>query len=210
MKVLTWTFVLALQATTAAAQITPQPIPRVVADVRAFYAGLERDPVTAADLGLLPEELPSRGLGLVGGVHVHPFRRQRFALGIGGEGLLARGRAQATDETGTAIGPLVTQKLRGLAVVFSLNFGGRNGWSYLSAGTGPFVFASYLDDPPADAPPSQMTLNLGGGARWFATGHLAFGFDARFYQTQPEVSIDGYAARERRQLFILSAGVSFR
>ena len=202
--------VLVLQATAAAAQMTPQPIPRVVADVRAFYAGLERDPVTAADLGLLPEELPARAWGGVAAVHVYPFRRQRFALGVGGEGLLARGRAQATDETGTAIGPLVTQKLRGLAVAVSLNFGGRNGWSYLSAGTGPFVFASYLDDPPAAPAPSQMTLNLGGGARWFATDHVAFGFDARFYQTQPEVAVDGYAARERRQIFILSAGVSFR
>jgi len=202
--------VLVLQATAAAAQMTPQPIPLVVADLRGFYAGLERDPVTAADLGLLPEELPSRALGGVAAVHVYPFRRQRFALGIGGEGLLARGRAQATDETGTPVGPSVTQRLGGFAVAVSLNFGGRNGWSYLSAGMGPFVFASYLDEPPAAAAPAQMTLNLGGGARWFATSHVAFGFDVRFYQTQPEIAVDGYAARERKQLFILSAGVSFR
>jgi hypothetical protein len=199
-----------LIAGSAAAQ-KPGRIPAAVFDVRGFYTPFGQDPTTALNLHVGPQALPTRGLGGVVDVQVYPLRRQRFAIGIGGEALLAHAHAQATDETGLPIGDPVHQRLRGIAGSFSLNFGHRDGWSYLTAGMGPMSFSTYLgDQAPAAPPPTQMTLNLGGGARWFATKHLAFCFDVRFYQTKPEVITPSYPGRQRSNLRVLSAGIALR
>jgi hypothetical protein len=99
----------------------------------------------------------------------------------------------------------------GLSGMVSLNFGHRDGWSYVSAGMGPLSFATFQgEQAPALRPPVQMTINLGAGARWFITRHVAFCFDLRFYQTEPEVTTDFYPPRQRTQLRVLSAGVAFK
>ena len=189
----------------------PRPLPVAVLDLRAFYSGLGQDPTTAAGLDVVPGALPNRGLGGVGGLHFYPVRRQKLSLGIGGEGVMMRGRAEQKTDEGTVIGEPINQRLMGLSGMVSLNFGHRDGWSYVSAGMGPLSFGSYVGDTaPAVRPPAQMTINLGAGARWFITRHVAFSFDLRFYQTQPEVETELYPPRQRKQLFVLSGGIAVR
>ena len=190
----------------------PEPtLPPFVFDIRGFYAALGRDPTTAAELGLAAADLPNRGLGGFAGLHFYPIRTKGFAIGLGGEALLARGRSQPVAQDGTVLGDPIEQRLRSLAGALSLNFGHRQGWSYLTAGMGPFQFPTFQSETaPEDPAPRQMTLNYGGGARWFINRHVAFGFDIRFYVTKPEVPLPPYPARDRNRLLIMSAGLSFK
>lgn len=195
----------------AQAQAGPEPLPIMVVDVRAFSAGLGQDPVTASDLGVAATSLPGRALGGAAGISVYPFRRSNFAIGIGGEAILARATATQEDADGMPLGPPLEQRLRGIAGGISLNFGHRDGWSYLSAGMGPMSFGTFAgEQAPADAPPTRSTINMGGGARWFVNRHLGLTFDVRFYLTRPEVTGNGYAARQRNRLLVLSGGVSIK
>lgn len=200
---------LVLAPSPAAAQI-PRRIPVFVVDARASFPGLSQDPVTAQELSLGTADLPGRGLGVSAGVHIYPVRRQRFALGLGGDLLLIRGSAQSADDSGATTAPAVHQEFRSLHGSLSLNFGHRDGWSYVSAGIGPATYATYRNEKPATAPPSKATLHAGGGARWFFSSHLAFTFDVRFHLTRPEVGTLLYPSRQRARLTVLSAGISVR
>jgi hypothetical protein len=72
-------------------------------------------------------------------------------------------------------------------------------------------FGTYLTDTaPLEGAPKAMTLNYGGGARWFAWRHIAFAVDVRFYQTRPEDRTVFYPGRARSSLRIMSAGISIR
>jgi hypothetical protein len=189
-----------------------EPLPIVAADLRAFYSGLGQDSVTAADLGVTPEQLPARGLGGVAGVHVYPLRGRTMALGVGAEAMIARGRAQQKDATtGDPVGLPIEQRLISISPQISLNFGHRDGWSYLSAGMGRLSFETFEGAlPPAELPPVKSTINMGGGARWFITSHVAFTFDVRFYLTRPETASDLFPGRQRSRLTVLSAGFGFK
>jgi hypothetical protein len=197
----------------------PHPLPRIALDLRGFYSGLGRDATTAAALNVAPTDLPNRALGGVAGIHLYLLRSRKITIGIGGEGVLARGRSQQVIEDPTPPAPgqlpvppiLVQQHLRGISGQVSLNFGDRDGWSYLSAGMGPLAFYSYTGEArPFDAPPVETTINLGGGGRWFMKPHLAFCFDIRFYQTKPENTTVSYPGRARKQLLVMSAGIAVK
>jgi hypothetical protein len=197
------------------AQLPSQPIPPFVFDVRGFYSGLGQDPITAADLGVLESDMPGRGLGLVGGVHVFVIRKAKFALGLGGELIMSRGKkTPEVDEDSTVPvvpGPTVHQRVQGLSGQLSLNFGDHDGWSYLTGGMGPMRFETYLgDNAPPERGPQKMTINVGGGARWFAKPHLAFMFDVRFYLTRPEEATIFYPSRARYRMVELSGGISIK
>ena len=203
--------VLLIGAGTAAAQ-EQRPLPIAAADLRGFYAGLGQDPVTAASLDVTPDDLPARGLGGVVGVHLYPLRGRTMALGIGGEAVIARGRRQAKDATtDQPIGEPIEQRLISISPQVSLNFGHREGWSYLSAGMGRVSFETFRGAlPPFEKPPTKSTINMGGGARWFLNAHMAFAFDVRFYLTRPEAETDLFPGRQRSRLMILSAGLAFK
>jgi len=184
-------------------------LPLATADARVFLLGLGQDPVTADGLGVPASALPRRGPGIVGGVHVYPLRLDGFALGVGGELLVARGIATFEEATGSAT--RIEQRLQSLAVLASANFGDYDGWSYLSAGMGPLRFESFTGDAaPAEPARRRATINLGGGARWFTTAHLAVGFDVRFYITRSEAATAVQPGRQRDRLLVLSAGLSFQ
>lgn len=189
-----------------------RPLPIAAADLRGFYSGLGQDPVTAADLGVAATDLPSRGIGGVAGVHLYPLRGRTMALGIGAEWMIARGRAQKTNATtGAPVGEPTEQRLRSLSPQVSLNFGHREGWSYLSAGMGRLSFETFEGAlPPAELPPTKSTINMGGGARWFLSSHIAFTFDVRFYLTRPEAKSELFPGRQRSRLMVLSAGFGFK
>jgi hypothetical protein len=209
--------VLGWAAAPAGAQ-QPEQLPIAVVDVRGFYSKLGQDPVTAADLGVAATDLPARGPGGVAGIHLYPLRFRNMAIGIGAEGVLARAHHDIEPEeddevlegTPSLLTRPVDQRIRGLSFSVSLNFGHRDGWSYLSAGAGPLSFVTYLGGTrPAETPPVMSTLNFGAGARWFPKSHVAFCFDIRFYQTRPQVETASYPSRQRANLLIMSAGVSF-
>jgi hypothetical protein len=193
------------------AQADPRTLPPVVLDLRGFSAGLGQDPVTAAQLGLLASDLPGRGFGGVAALQLYPLRRPGFSVGIGGEWLIVRARRTRDGEDAVVMGPPIAQRLEGLAAALSLNFGDRDGWSYLSAGMGPMRFSSYVGETaPPEPAPKKSTINLGGGARWFTNSHLAVTFDLRFYLTRPEDPTASYPGRQRNRLLVLSGGISIK
>src|SRR5713226_8017431 len=150
-----------------------EPIPPLVIDAHIAIPMLKQSAQTAASLGITAENLAGRGLGVVGGLHVYPVRRGGFALGLGGELLVASAKHQNKDATGNPIGTEVDRRFQSFSGQISLNFGKREGWSYLSAGLGPVAFDTYrAATMPDGLRPS--TLNYGGVARWFTSDHVAF------------------------------------
>lgn len=192
-----------------------RPLPVAVVEVRGVTGSLMDDPVTAGDLGLAGGVLPGRASGGVAGLHIYPVRRARLALGLGGEGLLVRGRSELVDTAGAPIGNHVVRQLQGLSGIVSLNFGHEGGWSHISGGLGPLrfknAFSATLTLPtPAPDAPYLLTLNAGGGARWFLSDHVAFGFDVRMYFTRAEAGTTAAAGRGAARLMMLSAGVTIK
>ena len=187
------------------------PIAPFVFDLRGFYPGLGQDPITAKQLNVDQLQLPSRGLGGIAGISVYPIRVRRFAFGLGGEGMLARGKAQEENDEGQPVGLAVRQVLKGLSGNVSLNFGDNNGWSYVTGGMGPMTFKSYLGETsPLDPAPNKMTINMGGGARWFVNDHVALTFDVRFYLLRPEETTGSFPGRQRYRLLALSGGIGIK
>lgn len=192
-----------------------RPLPIAVVEVRGVTGSLMDDPVTAGDLGLAGGMLPGRASGGVAGLHVYPWRRGRLALGLGGEGLLARGRSTLVDATGAPTGIHVVRQLQGLSGIVSLNFGHEGGWSHISGGFGPLRFKNafsptlILPTPAADAA-YLLTPNAGAGARWFLSDHVAFGFDVRMYFTRAEAGTAASAGRQAARLMLVSAGVAIK
>ena len=190
-----------------------EPIAPFVFDVRGTLARFKQDPLSAAVIGVQPLDLPTRGLGLVAGAHFYPVRKRRFALGLGGEILL---RARAARTIPPAVedgpdGPAIVTRMSAVSPQLSLNFGKRDGWSYLSGGIGWANFTTELQDAPFESPESApRAINYGGGARWFAKKHVAFTFDLRFYaiSAQPATALrPGFSSVT---VMVFSAGVSLR
>lgn len=202
----------ALAPGVAAQEPEKEPIGRFAADARVALPRFPEDPATATALGVTTENLPSRGLGLSAGVHFYPARLGRVALGIGGEWLLSRGsKALDPEEEGGVAGPAVRTRFSALSPQVSLNFGGRNGWSYVSGGIGWATFTTGLEDSPvADATGRTPAINYGGGARWFGKKHLAFTFDLRFYRINPQDAAPGRPAYGGRRMMVFSAGISLK
>jgi hypothetical protein len=197
----------------ASAQDLPrEPIGRFAADVRLAVPRYPDDGATAGALVVSEDNLPSRGLGIAAGVNVYPLRLGKVSIGFGGEWLTSNGSKTLEPTTaGGPSSPTVTTTFSVLSPQLSLNFGSRNGWSYLSGGIGFASFTTEREDAPvADADGRTRSLNYGGGARWFAKEHLAFCFDLRFYRINPQDATVGRPAYGGRRLMVFSAGVSFK
>lgn len=204
----------------AAAQdpVAPLPLPEepiglFVVDARGAFARFKGTAAVAGPLGVDPTDLPTRGLGLVVGAHVYPLRTRRVALGIGGE-LLLRARASRTlppaTEDGPS-GPTIVTRMTAVSPQVSLNFGRRDGYSYLSGGLGSASFSTELEDSPlADPETRPRAINYGGGARWFTKKHLAFSLDLRFYAIRPQEETADRPGFPRMTVLVFSAGVSGR
>ena len=206
--------VIALVVPRAAAQEPDkEPIGRFAADARIALPRFPDDGATATALGVTNEHLPSHGLGLAAGLNFYPARLGKVALGIGGEWLVfSRGSKTLDPETaGAASGPTVRTEFSVLSPQISLNFGSRNGWSYLSGGFGWAAFTTELEaSPVAESDGRRRSINYGGGARWFAREHLAFAFDLRFYKIDAQDATVGRPAYGGRRMMVFSAGVSMK
>ena len=75
----------------------------------------------------------------------------------------------------------MTANLRTISPQISVNFGSRDGWSYLSAGLGVASVATKTQGATSGSVESGWlrSFNFGGGVRWFIKPRLAFGFDVR-------------------------------
>lgn len=196
----------------------PQPIPdepieRFVFDARGVLARFKANTPAADALGVAASDLPTRGFGVTVGGHVYPLRRRNLALGVGGEVLL-RARASRTKSAETANGqdgPTVVTRLTAISPQLSLNFGRRDGWSYLSGGMGWASFTSEIDERPrGDAVSRSTAINYGGGARWFTGKHLAVSLDLRFYGVGAQDAAVGRPALPSMRVMVFSAGISAR
>ncbi len=201
-------------AVPAAAQ-QKEPLPKFAADIRGMFARHKVEPDIAKGLGVDNANLPVRSFGLVGGAHVYPLRGRTVALGFGGNIVLARGsrtlETKEDDVEQPTKGPTVRRHFRSFSPEISLNFGHRNGWSYISGG---FFGRSklYLDvaDAPATDPPYRKTLNYGGGARWFTAEHIALSVDFRWYSVAEQPATTGVVFQPRTTLLVLSGGIAIK
>lgn len=188
-----------------------QPIGRYVADARITLARFKEDPGIAAALGVQPENLPTRGLGIVVGAHLYPLRGKRVALGVGAEYLAARDRRSLpTAEDAEEEGPTVETHFSSFAPQLSLNFGKRDGWSYISGGIGSASFTPERVDEPLGDGSRSRTINYGGGARWFTNKHLAVSVDLRFYSVAAQPGTVTRPAFPQIRMMVISGGIAFR
>ena len=189
---------------------TPKPLPLLAFDARAFMTSVG-DGETANDLHVTLAGLPSKVYGFAAAANLYLKRGPGFGIGLGGDLMTGRGRRTKANPNDATLEIKTATRLMGFAGNASLNFGQRDGWSYLSFGYGPLRLWSYLDDGSTlPAPSWSMTANFGGGARWFFSSHIAFHFDVRFYFTTPEAATEIFPGRGRKRLTLLSAGISFR
>jgi hypothetical protein len=188
------------------------PLEPFVVDARGTLARFKADPGVAASLDVPVTNLPTRGLGLTLGAHWYPIRGRLVSLGLGGEMLFARDSRtdDPEDEDTTASQrPVVTTRLSAFSPQVSLNFGKREGWSYVTVGIGRARLTSQRDDEPfSEAAARTRSLNYGGGARWFTGPRLAFAVDLRFYTVNAREATSGIPGYPKMRLMILSAGIS--
>jgi len=213
LRVIRWLLVCLALAVPAAAQ-QKEPIGPFVADLRAVYGRHKVEPSVASELGVESGNLPTRSLGFLGGAHVYPWRTQKINVGFGGSFVHTRGSQTLDIENAdgtTTQSPTVRRHFTAITPEVSLNFGHRNGWSYVSGGF--FGRAKlYVDreDAPATEAPYRKTLHYGGGARWFTTDHLAFSVDFRWYSVAEQLQTETVIGQPRTTLLVLSGGVSFK
>jgi hypothetical protein len=196
----------------AAAQLGEPPGPFVV-DVRAALSTVGRSEELALPRGLRLSELPRQIRGLDVGGHIYPVRG-KVTLGIGAH-LLRVGATQTPGEPEGTPGPdtpITPGRLQVTGVVpqLSLNFGTNRGWSYVGAGAGFSRLEAGRAEADLAASPALLTLNLGGGARWFVSERVAFTFDVRFYKVGAKELAGDYIGNPAISMFVIGAGLSFQ
>jgi hypothetical protein len=198
-----------------------QPIGWYVVDAHGVLGRYSQPNQSAAALGVAKTDLPSLGLGAGAGVHVYPLRWRSMTFGAGVSAIWTRGLRTPTDANGQATGPTVETTLAAVAPQFSLNFGARRGWSYMSVGTGPATYTVRLASargPATDViviggeqgPGRVRALNYGAGARWFFKKHLAFSFDLRWYSLPEQAETAETPLIPRTTRMVSSAGISVK
>jgi opacity protein-like surface antigen len=148
--------------------------------------------------------VPARGFGVDAGAHLYFGNVRGARLGAGASFAQVRGTTDAATAT-----------VRLLAPQLSINFGTADGWSYLSGGVGTAdVTGRFKGSVSADAASrgsaTLLALNVGGGARWFFTPHLAVGFDVRLHRLGGQDAQVGLAGTAPTFLMLASAGLSVK
>jgi hypothetical protein len=161
--------------------------------VRGALGGFPRDTVffPSVPSGTV---VPTRGFGLELGGHVYLFGLGPARIGIGASVFRVHHQTSPADPPDPPAGtstpppprtvPDVDATLTTLAPQVSFNFGTADGWSYLSAGYGRAQVNTATSGTATAAVRESgplSSINVGGGARWFRSPHLAVGFDVRFH-----------------------------
>ena len=193
------------------AQVDEPPGPFVV-DARGAFSSVGRSADLSLPRGLQSGELPKSVRGLDFGAHVYPVRG-RVTLGVGASLLMLGGtQTPGAPEDGAADVPVTAGEFRVRSVVpqLSLNFGSSRGWSYIGAGLGFSQLRAGRAESDLTYSPQLLTLNLGGGARWFVSEHVAVTFDGRYYRIGAKDLDADYVGNPTVAMFVLSAGLSFK
>ena len=201
-----------LHAVPAHAQPPPPKIGPFVVDFRGSLALFGQNEVLAENLELKPTDLPSRGVGFDIAGHWYFLTWRAITFGIGGNLQLSEGVHHIVEnELKPEIEPTprVVTQLMTFTPQLSFNFGTGNGWSYLSGGMSPVRLRVSIDEV-AQEIRSTKTINYGGGGRWFATPHLAFTFDLRFYGMSPLEEDAPFPGLPRMTLLVFSVGISIK
>ena len=201
---------LILAGAAAASAQSSEPIGLFAADVRVAFPKYKQTESVATALGVNTLDLPTRGLGLVFGGHLYPLRKGVVTLGLGAELMMShRSRTQETAE-GTA-GQTVQTRFSSFSPQVSLNFGARQGWSYISGGLGWGHYTTELEAKPLPDPDGPVkVINYGGGARWFVNDHAAVSLDLRFYGVSAQEASLGRPAFPKMTIVTLSAGLALK
>ena len=194
---------------TASAQ-EDEPIGRFAVDAHGSFVSFGQSQDLAITRGFMPFDTPGRGTGLVVGAHHYFFRWNVITFGIGGSFHTSRGDRPPSEFSPDPDGPVARKKLTAFSPQISFNFGGRNGWSYISGGMGTSRLSLYSLEINTPQQRFARTLNYGGGARWFTSEHLAFSLDLRFYAISPLEQTDDDPRSPRMTVMALSIGASFK
>ncbi|MBL8135334.1 MAG: hypothetical protein JNL48_01830 [Acidobacteria bacterium] len=197
--------VLAVGLVAAAATAQPrEALGGVVGDLRlastTLPTGLGWTPPVAATGALVP----GRGIGAEGGVFVFAGPGRFRRLSFGATGFVAEGRATGVDA------PTMATRMFAAAPHAALNFGHRDGWSYLSIGAGAAKVRATeagVEDQPASW---GLAFHYGGGARWFVREHLAVSLDLRFWALTPRPATTARPSAAATTRIAIGVGVSFR
>jgi hypothetical protein len=206
-------FLAALAAMTSSPQLVgaqaPAPIPWYVVDLHGITVNFPRNANLAFSRGLNLEELPGRGLGGDIALHIYPYKYRAVTFGIGGRAVIARAHQEQTQPSGQRA---VSERFTYLAPQLSFNFGTASGWSYISGGLAGGRWSIHPDGalPQPQDQERLLTIDYGGGARWFAKPHVAFSFDVRFYAINPGSPTSSLPGGPRSRLFVFGAGVSVK
>lgn len=195
-------------ASVAAAQ-PEQPVGGFVVDLRGSAAPYGQNEELAGPLGFNTFATPSRGVGFEAGAHAYVFRWSVVTFGVGASFHTSRGNSVPDPEF--VGGPPLRTTFTAMSPQVSFNFGGRDGWSYLSGGLGTSRLTLRAADDDDPLPQRRAnTLNYGGGARWFLSERLAFSLDLRFYAISPLPPMDEHPSSPRMTLVTVNIGASFR
>lgn len=187
-----------------------EPIGLFVADLRGSFVRFGQHASLARSHGFRPHATPSIGIGVDAGAHVYPLRWRFVTFGLGAAYHVSFGDRGARPDDVDPDGPTLRKTFRAVSPQLSLNFGGRDGWSYLSGGIGASRLALFPRDGEPPTRRSARTLNYGAGARWFVRRHLAFSLDLRFHSVSPLPPTATAPGAPRLTLMVLSVGASFR
>ena len=185
------------------------PIDLFVTDIRGSLTLFGQNRQFASARGLNTSMTPRIGLGFEVGAHAYLYRWRVITIGAGGTVHKALGTKGATQAESQSKAPAIGAKFFAISPQLSLNFGTRDGWSYLSGGLGSSALGLY---PAGTAYNTRYTrtLNYGGGARWFTSDHIAFTLDLRFYALTPLPRTNLQPSSPRLTLSVFSVGASFR
>ena len=204
-------FCLLVSSAPSAAQLPGPPGPFVI-DARGAFSSVGRSDELAAPRGLQANELPKTVLGVELGGHFYPVRA-RVTLGVGASLLMIGGTQTPGAVEEGAVDPAITPgefRVRGIAPQLSLNFGSSRGWSYIGGGLGFSRIKAGRAESDLEFSPGLLTINLGGGARWFVSEHIAFTLDARYYRIGSKPLESGYVGNPVVSMFVISAGISLK
>jgi hypothetical protein len=198
--------------TTFGQQPEAQPIGPVALDIRVAFPQFKDLPGVSDPLDVNTTDLPGHGMGLVFGAHWYAARLKVITLGLGGELLVSRGSSNVQPEMeGEPDGPAIKTRFSSISPQISLNFGKREGWSYVTAGLGSGVFETEREDRPLpDGSTRAKILNYGGGARWFPKKHVALSLDLRFYAVSPQDATTTRPEVPRARILVMSGGIAFK
>ena len=189
----------------------PGPISGYVFDARGSIINLGQDVEAASQRFLGPAQMPNWGwVGFDLGGHIYPLSLGPVTFGVGATLHYTEARRYPTEDEPDPDLPPVVSRFVAVSPQLSLNFGHRNGWSYLSGGLGTSRLTIYRDEGTRPNYPSSKTINYGGGARWFVSPRLAFTVDLRVFAINAIEQMGPQPGSPRMNRYAFSVGASFR